>query len=138
MSRNLSSMISEVNSLSGLSSNFTTSRSIASGADPSHSAVPNSNSIQEDSVSQIVSILNAHLGSLKWIDESTNALKERVERFRRGTESYGRSNGGYDNEAARSKSRGNTPGAGGWKEGTGSMRSSVGPGVGSKRRGYGL
>ena len=95
-------MISEVNSLSGLSSSSTTSRSLASGADPSASALSSNSSIQEDSVSQIVSILNAHLGSLKWIDESTNSLREKVERIRRGTASAGvrgdSGRRGYDDE----------------------------------------
>lgn len=86
LSRNLSSMIVEVNSLSS---------STAANASRPH-AEPDANALGPlrlgnklhssgaDPVSQIVAILNAHLGSLKWIDESTNALREKVENLRRG------------------------------------------------------
>lgn len=39
---------------------------------------------RDGSVHQIVAILNAHLGSLKWIDQSAGQLRGRLEGLRRG------------------------------------------------------
>lgn len=63
MSRSLGSMIDEVNGLSA-----------PRGRDASG----------EDPITQISTILNAHLGSLKWIDESAVQLRDRLEALRRG------------------------------------------------------
>lgn len=59
LSRSLTSLINEVNSLSGSSS----SESQQLGADP---------------VSAITAILNAHLGSLSWIEKNVDTLNEQV------------------------------------------------------------
>lgn len=39
---------------------------------------------RDGSIAQIVAILNAHLGSLKWIDQSAGALRGKLEGLRRG------------------------------------------------------
>jgi nuclear pore complex protein Nup62 len=63
MSRSLGSMIDEVNGLS---------------------APRGRDGAWEDPITQISAILNAHLGSLKWIDESAVQLRDRLEALRRG------------------------------------------------------
>lgn len=60
LSRSLTSLINEVNSLSGSS---TTESQQQLGADP---------------VSAITAILNAHLGSLSWIEKNVDTLNEQV------------------------------------------------------------
>lgn len=84
LSRNLSSMIVEVNSLTS-STAASASRQNAE-ADPTSLRLANklTRDGNQDAVGQIVAILNAHLGSLKWIDENAIALRDKVENLRRG------------------------------------------------------
>ena len=79
--RNLQSMITEVNDLTGPRNGTGAS---SRGVDPSAVQSATSGGSKEDPVSQIVAILNAHLGSLKWIDETSSALKDKLESLRRG------------------------------------------------------
>ena len=88
MSRNLVSMIEEVNQMTAPSGSSTSTRDLV---DASPQAL---NSMRiggretsvgyEDPIMQISAILNAHLGSLKWIDEHTTSLRDRLEALRRG------------------------------------------------------
>ncbi|WFD28426.1 FG-nucleoporin nsp1 [Malassezia nana] len=88
MSRNLVSMIEEVNQMTAPSGSSTTARDLV---DASPQAL---NSMRiggretsvgyEDPIMQISAILNAHLSSLKWIDEHTTSLRDRLEALRRG------------------------------------------------------
>lgn len=39
---------------------------------------------EEDAVAQIAAILNAHLGSLRWVDDTATSLRDRLAAFRRG------------------------------------------------------
>lgn len=65
ISKNLGAMITELNS--------------------SNAPVQEEGQAERDgSIAQIVAILNAHLGSLKWIDSSSNALRGKLEGLRRG------------------------------------------------------
>ena len=73
LSRNLSTMIDEVNLLSGGNNN---SNSIENNADDNNAAQELQQ--QEDAVAQIAAILNAHLSSLQWIDATTVSLNDRV------------------------------------------------------------
>lgn len=92
LSRNLSAMIVDVNQLSSSSSQQQQQRRAAAvaGRDPTPSLLNSGAAMQqqqahtEDAVAQIVAILNAHLGSLKWIDEAASKLREKVEKLRRG------------------------------------------------------
>lgn len=91
LSRNLSAMIVDVNQLSSSSSQQQQQRrAAAAGRDPTPSLLNSGAALQqqqahtEDAVAQIVAILNAHLGSLKWIDEAASKLREKVEKLRRG------------------------------------------------------
>ncbi len=71
--RNLRSMIEEVNELT---SPATANGSARSGDNRLGQA--------EDPVAQIVGILNAHLTSLKWIDDTSVSLRAKLEDLRRG------------------------------------------------------
>ncbi|WFD33149.1 FG-nucleoporin nsp1 [Malassezia sp. CBS 17886] len=86
MSRNLVSMIAEVNQLSAPAS---APRSSAGEVSPSTLQALRIGSREtaagnDDPIMQITAILNAHLGSLKWIDEHTTAVRDRLEALRRG------------------------------------------------------
>ena len=81
MSRNLSSMIDEVNQLSAPSTGGARTASAANGAP---GAGRDAGAVQENPIAQISAILNAHLGSLKWIDEHAAQLRDRLEALRRG------------------------------------------------------
>lgn len=70
-------MIDEVNSLSSSSSTVPPlSTAILDPSNSSSSPVPAS--AEEDPVSQIAQILNAHLTSLQWIDGAAGGMKEMV------------------------------------------------------------
>ena len=93
ISRNLSSMIGEVNTLSCSSpSNPHGGGGAATGVEPDAANLgalrvggkESGSGLAEDPVSQIASILNAHLASLKWIDESSGNLRDKLEALRRG------------------------------------------------------
>ena len=87
MSRNLVSMIDEVNQMSAPTTNGR--RAVRGATDASSEAL---GSLQvsrdvpgyEDPITQISAILNAHFSSLKWIDEHTSSLRDRLEALRRG------------------------------------------------------
>ena len=87
MSRNLVSMIDEVNQMSAPTTNGR--RAVRDATDASSEAL---GSLQvsrdvpgyEDPIMQISAILNAHFSSLKWIDEHTSSLRDRLEALRRG------------------------------------------------------
>lgn len=89
MSRNLVSMIDEVNQLSAPSGARTTRTTEATpGALNSlRVSARDSGAGNDDPITQISAILNAHLGSLKWIDENTASLRDRLESLRRGSTS---------------------------------------------------
>jgi nuclear pore complex protein Nup62 len=128
LSRNLSSMIVEVNNLSSNTAANASSRSHAEPDTNALSLLRVGNKLHNsgaDPVSQIVAILNAHLGSLKWIDENTNALREKLENLRRGQINSG------DSRSNRDRSTGSP----GLQDSTGpsnnrNRQSSVGPGAG--------
>ena len=90
VSRSLVSMIEEVNSLTATGTRSSTVPSTntgdASPADLNSLRIGARDSMagNEDPIMQISAILNAHLGSLKWIDEHTATLRERLEALRRG------------------------------------------------------
>jgi nuclear pore complex protein Nup62 len=80
LSRSLTSMIDEVNSLSAnstavppLSTSILDPSADSSGAAPTAGAAA-----EEDPVSQIAQILNAHLTSLQWIDGAAGGMKDKV------------------------------------------------------------
>lgn len=91
LSQNLSSMITEVNTLSGNSTSTVSRQVSTTDASPSsldalktggRSHAPSAQ--EADPISQIVAILNAHLSSLRWIDQSATDLREKVDGLRRG------------------------------------------------------
>lgn len=64
VAKNLSAMITELNATSA-------------GKDQADAE-------RDGSIAQIVAILNAHLGSLKWIDSSAGAMRNKLDALRRG------------------------------------------------------
>ena len=87
MSRNLVSMIDEVNQMSAPATNGR--RAVRDATDASSEALGSSQVSRdvpgyEDPIMQISAILNAHFSSLKWIDEHTSSLRDRLEALRRG------------------------------------------------------
>ncbi|KAJ1980769.1 FG-nucleoporin nsp1 [Dimargaris xerosporica] len=66
----LTSVVDEINELSGLKS----ATVVGVGADGGASA----GAAQEDTFSQVVQILNAHLTSLEWLDQSAQTLRGRI------------------------------------------------------------
>ena len=88
MSRNLVSMIDEVNQLSAPTGGRTSSHTAEANPEALHSlrvGARDSGAGNDDPIMQISAILNAHLGSLKWIDENTASLRDRLESLRRGS-----------------------------------------------------
>lgn len=86
MSRNLVSMIEEVNQMSAPAS--TRMRDVVEAAPEALKSMRIGSKDTavgyDDPIMQISAILNAHLGSLKWIDEHTTSLRDRLEALRRG------------------------------------------------------
>ncbi|KAK0547914.1 FG-nucleoporin nsp1 [Tilletia horrida] len=76
MSSALKTMIEDVNALSNPSAGPSASKANGSSA-LSQNASAGSNT--EDAVQQIVSILNSHLGSLRWVDDNVRDLSEQVQ-----------------------------------------------------------
>jgi nuclear pore complex protein Nup62 len=120
-------MIHEVNALSAPSG--------AGGASGDGSGALTANG--EDAVSQIVAILNAHLGSLRWIDETAESLREKIENLRRGNTAPTQPSQSYGaQQSLRGSQRGGSAAP--------SYRASVTPsreasaGLGASRRGYGF
>lgn len=72
VSRNLAAMITELNGSSAPASGGVREGEAQLVAE------------RDGSIGQIVAILNAHLGSLKWIDQSAGALRAKLEGLRRG------------------------------------------------------
>lgn len=79
VSKNLSAMITELNTTNGA----TAANGAASGG-AGEGGLENMLAERDGSIAQIVAILNAHLGSLKWIDSNAGALRGRLEGLRRG------------------------------------------------------
>ncbi|GAC94912.1 nucleoporin [Pseudozyma hubeiensis SY62] len=77
VSKNLAAMIGELNS-----SGANAARS--GGAEGKDGVDAWAAEGRDGSIAQIVAILNAHLGSLKWIDQSAGALRGKLEGLRRG------------------------------------------------------
>ena len=76
-------MIVEVNNLT--SSTAANASRHSAEADPTSLRLAGKvNQSSKDPVADIVAILNAHLGSLKWIDSNASQLREKVENLRRG------------------------------------------------------
>lgn len=101
-------MIHEVNSLSAPASS---QRSVAEPQPGALTALRNgarTHDAESDPVAQIVAILNAHLGSLRWIDESASALREKVENLRRGNTTA--ASAAPESRASSLMPRGGTPG----------------------------
>ncbi|WFD08195.1 FG-nucleoporin nsp1 [Malassezia vespertilionis] len=85
MSRNLVSMIDEVNQLASPSgTRNTTADASPNSLDTLRTGGRELMPGAEDPILQISGILNAHLSSLKWIDEHTVMLRDRLEALRRG------------------------------------------------------
>lgn len=89
LSANLSSMIIDINtSLSSSSSTTTTAVSKPRpGTSTDLASIPGVGAGaggDEDAVQQILTILNAHLNSLRWIDGAVKALRGRIAGLRRG------------------------------------------------------
>ena len=89
MSRNLVLMIDEVNQMSAPTSARQGSSRDTTDANPESLGPLRVGSTDilaghEDPIMQISAILNAHFSSLKWIDEHTSSLRDRLEALRRG------------------------------------------------------
>ena len=82
ISKNLGAMITELNT----NANATNAANGAAGAEAigAEGGVESLMAERDGSIAQIVAILNAHLGSLKWIDQSAGALRGKLEGLRRG------------------------------------------------------
>lgn len=103
-------MIHEVNSLSAPAAS---QRSVAEPQPGSLAGLRNgarTHDADSDPVAQIVAILNAHLGSLRWIDESAAALREKVENLRRGNTMGAAASVAPESRAGSVMPRGGTPG----------------------------
>lgn len=74
ISKNLGAMINELNSINDVAP--------SNGANAADSSAALAE--KDGNIAQIVAILNAHLGSLKWIDNSSTALRSKLEALRRG------------------------------------------------------
>jgi nuclear pore complex protein Nup62 len=108
MSRSLSSLITEVNSLGhpdGISSAEAGGGGLAGGG---------------DTVGQIAAILNAHLNSLQWLENATESLKGQVEEMEQRMK--GVSEGSWKGlsrsqlgVSAKTASRGFLRGSGSWR-----------------------
>lgn len=72
VSKNLSAMIGELNSVN------------ANAAGSSGDREKDESLDRDGSIAHIVAILNAHLGNLKWIDQSAGALRAKLDGLRRG------------------------------------------------------
>lgn len=83
VSKNLAAMITELNTSNSPSANANANAGGGAGLSGGQS-VESLMVEREGSIGQIVAILNAHLGSLKWIDQSTVALRAKLEGLRRG------------------------------------------------------
>ena len=111
LSRSLTSLINEVNSISS------TSASSSSLSDPSAGQGSSSQQQQQqqaqDPVAAISAILNAHLGSLSWIEKTTESLTEQVGelegRVKQASGGRWAGIGGGKSEASREGSRAGTP-----------------------------
>lgn len=78
VAKNLSAMIAELNSINSVSTG-------AASVIPATTSDIHGLIVERDgSIAQIVAILNAHLASLKWIDQSANALLVKLDSLRRG------------------------------------------------------
>lgn len=86
VSKNLAAMITELNSThsSGNASAAAGAGAVNGEAGVGDSGVESLMAERDGSIAQIVAILNAHLGSLKWIDQSAGALRGKLEGLRRG------------------------------------------------------
>ncbi|KAK1657296.1 Nsp1-like C-terminal region-domain-containing protein [Colletotrichum acutatum] len=80
-SRDLSKMVKEINDISG---------TLSKGTKP------------EDPLSQIVRVLNGHLGQLQWIDSNAASLQAKVSSAQKANNNLGSQYGAPENDAAES------------------------------------
>lgn len=91
--RNVSGIIGQVNALTAPPSSTAATVRAGGGAED-EALAPGTGQAQaqaqaqaqgeEDAVGQIAAILNAHLGSLRWVDDTATALRDRLAALRRG------------------------------------------------------
>lgn len=81
MGRDLTKMIKEINDISG---------TLSKGSKP------------DDPLSQIVRVLNNHLGQLQWIDSNAAALQAKVNAAQKASAAIGNQYGGLEQDAAES------------------------------------
>ena len=81
IAKNLGAMITELNASSGGMAGEHGGGDKNGGED---GGVEGPMAERDGSIAQIVAILNAHLGSLKWIDQSAQGLRGKLEGLRRG------------------------------------------------------